>query len=46
MRSGILRIYVKTLRLRAKAPFPSQLRELDAEGRAVRYVFKGLRLVG
>lgn len=26
MRSGLLRLYVKTLRLRADAPFPSQLR--------------------
>lgn len=38
MRSGILRTYVKTLRLRLDAPFPSQLR-----GRARRFL--RLRLV-
>ncbi len=45
MRSGILRTRAATLRLRPNAPWPSQLFELDAEGRRVRYVFKALRLV-
>ena len=27
MRSGILRTYIQTLKLRAKAPWPSQLRQ-------------------
>lgn len=38
MSSGILRIYIKTLRLRIDAPFPSQLR-----GRARRFL--RLRLI-
>jgi hypothetical protein len=45
VRSGILRTYVSTLRLRADAPWPSQLFELDSDGRRWRYIFKGLRLL-
>lgn len=45
MRSGILRCYANTLRLRSDAPFPSQLRAIDDEGRVVRYVFKALRRI-
>lgn len=40
MRSGILRTRVKTLRLRRDAPWPSQLFELDSQGRRWRYIFK------
>lgn len=45
MRSGILRTRVAALRLRADAPWPSQLFELDGEGRRWRYIFKALRRV-
>ena len=45
MRSGILRTRAATLRLRADAPWPSQLFELDDDGRRVRYIFKALRRV-
>lgn len=45
MRSGILRARVAALRLRADAPWPSQLFEVDGEGRRWRYIFKALRVV-
>jgi hypothetical protein len=45
MRSGILRTYITTLRLRIDAPWPSQLVELDSEGRRWRYIFKAMRPV-
>lgn len=45
MRSGILRTRVAALRLRADAPWPSQLFELDSAGRPWRYIFKALRRV-
>jgi hypothetical protein len=39
MRSGILRCYISTLKLRANAPFPSQI------GRRNNYMMRSLRSV-